>query len=64
MLRWLLTTFIATVILSACWPWLSRFGVGRLPGDLSFKIGHWRINLPLMSTLVITIVVMLLVRIF
>lgn len=62
MLRWLLTTFIATAILSATWPWLARFGVGRLPGDVAFTVRGRRIQLPFMSTLVLTMLGSLIVR--
>ena len=36
-MKWLLTTFIALLVLTALQPWLNRLGIGRLPGDLRFK---------------------------
>ena len=38
MFRWLLTIFLALVVFSAMLPWLEKLGVGRLPGDLRFRI--------------------------
>lgn len=55
MFRWLLTTFIATAILSATWPWLARLGIGRLPGDLNFMLRGQRLRLPFMSALLLTL---------
>jgi Protein of unknown function (DUF2905) len=39
MLKWLLTTAIALVILTALMPALARYGLGRLPGDVTVR---WR----------------------
>lgn len=39
MLKWLLTTAIALVILTAVMPALARYGLGRLPGDVTVR---WR----------------------
>ena len=37
-MKWLLTTFLALLVLTALQPWLQKLGIGRLPGDLRFKI--------------------------
>jgi SAM-dependent MidA family methyltransferase len=39
MLRWLMTSFVAVMILTRCWPWLGKLGVGRLPGDVTLTLG-------------------------
>lgn len=39
MLKWLLTTAIALVVLTAVSPLLARYGLGRLPGDVTVR---WR----------------------
>jgi len=33
MSRWLVTIGLALVIVGLLWPWLSKLGLGRLPGD-------------------------------
>ena len=38
MLRWFITIFIAVIVFSAALPWLEKFGIGRLPGDIRFKL--------------------------
>ena len=55
MLKWLLTTLIALVVLSLALPWLARVGVGRLPGDLRFRLRGREYAVPLSSTLVLTV---------
>lgn len=54
MVRWLLTTFIALTILSGCWPWLRKLGVGRLPGDITVRVGSHAYCIPFMSTLLLS----------
>ena len=49
MIRWLLTTFVAVAVLSSCWPWLRKIGIGRMPGDVTLRIDEgigvrYRIN--------------------
>src|SRR5437868_15021633 len=38
MVKWLVTVFLALVILSAATPLLRRFRVGRLPGDFQIPM--------------------------
>ena len=44
------------MVLMTCVPWLSLYGLGRLPGDINFTIFGRRINIPLASTLLIFLV--------
>jgi len=53
-MRWLLTMFIALVVLTALQPWLRKLGIGRLPGDFNFRVGRRRYSLPFASTLLMT----------
>ena len=62
MIRWLLTTFIAVAILSSCWPWLGKLGIGRLPGDVTLKIFGKEYPFPFMSTLILSMVLSLVAR--
>lgn len=40
-------------MLLSCMPFLSKFGLGRLPGDLNFTVFGRRIELPFMSTILL-----------
>jgi Protein of unknown function (DUF2905) len=57
MLRWLITTFIALLIISAVAPWLRKIGIGRLPGDLQFRIRGREYSLPFASTVLLSLLV-------
>ncbi len=39
MLRWLLVVVITLVVFNGLRPWLAKLGLGRLPGDLNFRLG-------------------------
>ncbi len=62
MFRWLLTIFLALVVFSAMLPWLERLGVGRLPGDLRFRVFGKTFFLPFASTIVLSLVIFLIAR--
>jgi hypothetical protein len=56
MIRWFLTIFIALIIFSALLPWLEKLGVGRLPGDLRFKLFGKQFFLPFASTVLLSLI--------
>lgn len=58
-MKWLLTTFIALLVLTALQPWLSRLGIGKLPGDLRFRRKGREYVFPFTSTVVLSLVLML-----
>lgn len=59
MLRWTLTIFLTIIILSAALPWLKKFGLGRLPGDLNFRLFGREFMLPFASTILLSLVAVL-----
>ncbi len=62
MARWFLVIFIAVIVFSAALPWLEKFGIGRLPGDLRFRLFGKTIFLPFASTVLLSTVVFLIAR--
>lgn len=58
-MRFLVTLFLGLVVLTALQPWLQKLGIGRLPGDLRFRIGKREYLLPFASTLLLTLLVFL-----
>ncbi|RYZ11100.1 MAG: DUF2905 domain-containing protein [Comamonadaceae bacterium] len=56
MIRWLIVVVLALVIFSGLTQWLRRFGFGRLPGDFAFRLFGREWNVPLASTLVLSII--------
>lgn len=62
MIRWFLAVFIALVLLDTAAPWLRKLGLGRLPGDLRFRVFGREFNVPLASTVLLSVLVALLVK--
>jgi len=62
MLRWLLVVFLALVLINGLAPLLRRWGFGRLPGDLRFRLAGREWDIPLASTLLLSWVVSMLAR--
>lgn len=56
MLKWLLTTVIALVVVSGLSSVLQRFGLGRLPGDIHLRVGRHRLWLPITTTVVLSLI--------
>jgi len=62
MLKWLVTLFLALVILSAATPLLRRFRIGRLPGDLQIPVRGRVYYVPFATTVVLSLLVWLIGR--
>lgn len=62
MLRWLIVVVITLVIFNGLQPWLRKLGLGRLPGDLHFKLGKREFDLPIATTVLLSVVAMLLAK--
>jgi hypothetical protein len=58
-MRFVVTLFVALIVLTALQPWLQKLGIGRLPGDINFRLGKREISLPFASTLLLTFLVFL-----
>ena len=63
MIRWLIVVFVALILLNAVAPWLRRIGLGRLPGDFHFRLFGRDWFIPLASTVLLTLLVGLLIRV-
>jgi hypothetical protein len=50
MIRWVVVIFLGLMIFSVLLPGLARLGVGRLPGDIRFKLFGQIMCLPFGST--------------
>jgi hypothetical protein len=42
------------LIVGLLWPWISKIGLGRLPGDIVIEQGGFRLYLPLATSLLIS----------
>ncbi|MEY3992817.1 MAG: hypothetical protein RIS04_1580 [Pseudomonadota bacterium] len=55
MFRWLIVTFLALIIFSGLQPWLQKLGLGRLPGDFHFRLFGREWQIPLASSVVLSL---------
>ena len=60
MQRSLIIVGLALAAVGLLWPWLSRLGLGRLPGDIRIETESGGFYFPLMTCLIISVVVSLL----
>lgn len=61
-MKWLIAVALALFIFSGLTPWLRRIGFGRLPGDFRFRLRGRDFDVPLASTVLLSLVVGLLAR--
>jgi hypothetical protein len=64
MLKWVVVLVVALVVLTALAPWLSRYGLGRLPGDLTLRYRGRLYYLPFTSTILLSLALTLITRFF
>ena len=59
-MRWLLTFLLACLLFNGLRGWLGKVGLGKLPGDFSFRVRGRQWYVPLTSSVVLTVLAMLL----
>jgi hypothetical protein len=62
LIKWLVVIAVGVAILTLAAPWLSRYGLGHLPGDLTVRWRGRRIYLPFTSTLLLSLALTLFAR--
>ena len=58
-MRWLIVFLLAFLVFNGLSAWLRKIGLGRLPGDFSFRLGGRDWYVPLASSLVLSLLAML-----
>jgi hypothetical protein len=56
MVRSLIAIGLVLVVVGLLWPWLSKLGLGRLPGDIVIEHGNFRFYFPIVTCLIISVV--------
>jgi hypothetical protein len=56
MRQWLIAIGILLVAVGLLWPWLTRLGLGRLPGDLVVERGGFGFYFPIVTCLIVSAV--------
>jgi ribose/xylose/arabinose/galactoside ABC-type transport system permease subunit len=52
--RFFVTLGIVLVVIGIAWPWLTKLGFGRLPGDFRFEREGFTLYFPLTSGLIVS----------
>jgi hypothetical protein len=59
MARWLIIIGLVVVGIGLLWPWLTRLGLGHLPGDIHLKGEGWSFYFPITTCIVVSVVISL-----
>lgn len=59
MARWLIILGVVLVLAGLLWPWLTRLGLGRLPGDIVVERENFRFYIPITTSLLVSLVLSL-----
>ena len=59
MRQWLIAIGVVFVAVGVLWPWLTRLGLGRLPGDIAVERGNFSFYFPLVTCVIVSVVVSL-----
>lgn len=57
-MRWLIVFLLAFVLFNALAGWLKHIGLGRLPGDFSFRWRGRDVHVPLASSVLLSLLAM------
>jgi hypothetical protein len=52
------------IVVGLLCPWMSKIGLGRLPGDFVIERGNVRIYIPLATSIAVSVVISLLLWLF
>ncbi|MGN6100567.1 MAG: DUF2905 domain-containing protein [Devosia sp.] len=59
MSRFLVILGLVIVAIGLAWPWLSRLGLGRLPGDIAIEREGFSFYFPIVTSLLLSLVLSL-----
>lgn len=62
--RALILIGVAIVLIGLLWPWLSKLGLGRLPGDIVVRRDGFSFTFPVVTCLIVSVLASLLFWLF
>jgi ribose/xylose/arabinose/galactoside ABC-type transport system permease subunit len=62
--RVLVTLGVILIVLGLAWPWLTKLGLGRLPGDIVIEREGFRFYFPITTMVLISLVLSLIFWLF
>jgi len=60
----LITVGVILIVLGLVWPWLTKLGLFRLPGDIVIERENFRFYFPITSMILISLVISLILWLF
>jgi hypothetical protein len=55
MARWLIVLGVVLVVAGLLWPWITKLGLGRLPGDIVVERENFRLYLPITTSILVSV---------
>ena len=62
MIRWVAVIFFGLIVFPLLLPWLNRLGIGKVPGDVRFRVFGIDSCLPFGSTVVVSALAFLIAK--
>jgi len=62
--RWLIVVGLILVAVGILWPFLSKLGLGKLPGDIVIRREGFTFYFPVMTSLIVSLVISIIIWIF
>ena len=56
---WLIILGAALIALGVAWPWLTKLGLGRLPGDIHIEREGFSLYFPITTSIIVSLVLSL-----
>lgn len=60
----LISIGVLLLVAGLAWPWLQKFGLFRLPGDIVIERDNFRFYFPITSMIIISLVISLILWLF
>lgn len=64
MLKWVVVLAVGVVAIALLTPWLARYGLGRLPGDITVRWRGRPLYIPITTTILLSLALTLFARLF
>jgi hypothetical protein len=62
--RTLITIGVLLIVVGLAWPWITRLGLFRLPGDIVIERENFRFYFPITTMIIISVVISLILWLF
>ena len=64
MAKWLIIIGIIFILVGVAWPWLSKVGIGHLPGDIYIERKGFSFYFPITTSTIVSLVLSILYWMF